>query len=431
MVQLGGGAGAGVGAAPAGALSGGGGGAAAGSEGGGVGAGSAEGAGVEGPIDVGSDIGAVRAEPYRLPDAFEWCTCDVSDEGELAELHTLLNEHYVEDDDGMFRFNYQKEFLRWALQPPGYHREWHVGIRVVASRRLVAFISGIPATLRATCATADMGGDGAAQTPGPGASGVPMAEINFLCIHKKLRSKRLAPVLIKEVTRRVNLEGVWQAAYTAGIVIPTPVASCQYWHRSINVRKLIDVGFSKLPHNMTMKSQLRLYRLPEQTATSGLRPMEPADVPGVLLLLRRHLSEYGIAPAFQSEDEVAHWLLPREGVLHSFVRAEGADGEVTDLISFYSLPSSVLHHPKHQDLLAAYAYYNIASSVPLPQLLQDALILARDRDFDVFNALDLMQNSGVLQNLKFGIGDGCLQYYLYNWKLARKLEPSEVGLVML
>ena len=69
--------------------------------------------------------------------------------------------------------------------------------------------------------------------------------------------------------------------------------------------------------------------------------------------------------------------------------------------------------------------------MPLPQLLQDALILARDRDFDVFNALDLMQNSGVLQNLKFGIGDGCLQYYLYNWKLARKLEPSEVGLVML
>jgi hypothetical protein len=33
-----------------------------------------------------------------------------------------------------------------------------------------------------------------------------MCEINFLCIHKKLRAKRLAPVLIKEVTRRVNLQ---------------------------------------------------------------------------------------------------------------------------------------------------------------------------------------------------------------------------------
>jgi len=36
-----------------------------------------------------------------------------------------------------------------------------------------------------------------------------MAEINFLCVNKKLRSKRLAPVLIKEVTRRVNLRDIW------------------------------------------------------------------------------------------------------------------------------------------------------------------------------------------------------------------------------
>lgn len=37
---------------------------------------------------------------------------------------------------------------------------------------------------------------------------MPMVEINFLCVHKKLRSKRLAPVLIKEITRRVNVTNV-------------------------------------------------------------------------------------------------------------------------------------------------------------------------------------------------------------------------------
>lgn len=63
------------------------------------------------------------------------------------------------------------------------------------------------------------------------ANTMPMVEINFLCVHKKLRTKRLAPVLIKEITRRVNLRGIWQAAYTAGVVIPRPVASCRYWHR--------------------------------------------------------------------------------------------------------------------------------------------------------------------------------------------------------
>lgn len=54
-----------------------------------------------------------------------------------------------------------------------------------------------------------------------------MCEINFLCVHKKLRAKRLAPVLIREVTRRVNLKGVFQAAYTAGVVLPRPVASAR------------------------------------------------------------------------------------------------------------------------------------------------------------------------------------------------------------
>lgn len=34
-----------------------------------------------------------------------------------------------------------------------------------------------------------------------------MVEINFLCVHKVLRDKRLAPVLIQEITRRVNLQG--------------------------------------------------------------------------------------------------------------------------------------------------------------------------------------------------------------------------------
>ena len=36
--------------------------------------------------------------------------------------------------------------------------------------------------------------------------------------------------------------------------------------------------------------------------------------------------------------------------------------------------------------------------------------------FDVFNALDLMENKQFLEKLKFGVGDGFLQYYLYNWR---------------
>jgi glycylpeptide N-tetradecanoyltransferase len=60
----------------------------------------------------------------------------------------------------------------------------------------------------------------------------------------------------------------------------------------------------------------------------------------------------------------------------------------------------------------------------------DALILAVRHGFDVFNALDIFQNEGFLKELKFGIGDGGLQYYIYNWRTA-EVQPQQVGLVLL
>ena len=41
-----------------------------------------------------------------------------------------------------------------------------------------------------------------------------------------------------------------------------------------------------------------------------------------------------------------------------------------------------------------------------------------------------MENASIFESLKFGAGDGFLQFYLYNWKCPL-LEPSQVGLVLL
>lgn len=162
-----------------------------------------------------------------------------------VELYELLRDNYVEDDDAMFRFNYSESFLLWALTPPHYYKDWIVGVRASASGKLVASITGVPATMAAYHHS------------------MVMCEINFLCVHKKLRTKRLAPVLIKEVTRRVNLCDIWQATYTAGVVLPKPLAQCQYWHRSINPKKLVEVQFSRLAPRMTMARTQRLYALPD------------------------------------------------------------------------------------------------------------------------------------------------------------------------
>ncbi|XP_045322632.1 glycylpeptide N-tetradecanoyltransferase 2 isoform X3 [Leopardus geoffroyi] len=301
---------------------------------------------------IEADKDNVRREPYSLPQGFMWDTLDLGNADVLKELYTLLNENYVEDEESMFRFDYSPEFLLWALRPPGWLLQWHCGVRVSSNKKLVGFISAIPANIRIYDSVKKM------------------VEINFLCVHKKLRSKRVAPVLIREITRRVNLEGIFQAVYTAGVVLPKPVATCRYWHRSLNPRKLVEVKFSHLSRNMTLQRTMKLYRLPDNSS-----------------------------------------------------------GKLTDFLSFYTLPSTVMHHPAHKSLKAAYSFYNIHTETPLLDLMSDALIIAKLKGFDVFNALDLMENKTFLEKLKFGIGDGNLQYYLYNWRCPGT-ESEKVGLVL-
>lgn len=216
-------------------------------------------AGTNEPIQADKTIDEIKKEPISLPDGFKWDDIDLTSHDQLMELYSLLNENYVEDDDNMFRFDYSPEFLKWALQPKGWLKQWHTGVRVTKSNKLVGFISAVPANIKVYEKT------------------VRMVEINYLCVHKKLRDKRVAPVLIKEITRRVNLQGIFQACYTAGVILPTPVARCRYWHRSLNPKKLIEIQFSFLQKNMTMQRTIRLYRLPEKPKTPGFRKMTEAD----------------------------------------------------------------------------------------------------------------------------------------------------------
>ena len=106
--------------------------------------------------------------------------------------------------------------------------------------------------------------------------------------------------------------------YTAGTVLPVPVSSARYHHRSLNPKKLVNVGFSRLSPKMTMARMLKLYKLPEETHTEGLRPMEEKDVTGVHALLSEYMKKFQMKILF-SPEEVAHWLLPRDKVINTYV----------------------------------------------------------------------------------------------------------------
>ena len=369
----------------------------------------------EGPIIPNRDVSEIRPEPYSMPSGFHWSNVNMSDPVQALELYNLLSQNYVEDDDELFRFDYSIDFLSWALQPPEFDPNFIFGVRTDGTHpKLVAFISGVPTTIQIHDHT------------------VRVVEINFLCVHKKLRSKRLAPVLIKEITRRVNLTGIFQAVYTAGTVLPVPISSARYYHRNLNPKKLVDVGFSRIGHRMTMARMVKLYKVSETPSNMGLRPMIEKDVPSVHVLLNQYLSKFSLKILF-SLDEIRHWLLPRDNVINTYVICN-SDHVVTDMISFYHLPSNILRHTETK-LYAAYSFYNVATTVPYTQLMKDALILAKHTcNSDVYNALNLMDNNDeIFKELKFGIGDGTLQYYIYNWALAtnQTITSNQLGIVLL
>lgn len=384
----------------------------------------------DGYIEPSKPREEVRQEPYPLPKDFVWSTIDVNDPAQLREVYELLSANYVEDDDASFRFQYSAEFLKWALQPPGYHKEWLVGVRVASNKKLVAFITGVPMTVRVRENT------------------FKASEVNFLCVHKKLRSKRLAPVLIKEITRQCHLKGVFQALYTAGVLLPTPVTTCRYYHRCLNIKKLVDVQFTMVPRSMTLARMIRLHKLPDspRLLSRGLREMEERDVAQVHELYSRYTSRFGMSHIMSPEElqhhllsgfgegprDVDSWKTPREGqVIWTYVVENPDTHKITDFISFYSLPSTVMASTKHSLLKAAYLFYygtDVAFTDHaeedgrlkrrLEELVADLLIIADKSGFDVVNTLTMMDNMQFLESHRFGQGNGLLNYYLYNWRTA-------------
>ena len=121
----------------------------------------------------------------------------MTQQSDIDRLYQFLKTNYVEDEDHMFRFDYSKDFLKWHLTSPNYFKGWFISVvqidKIKNKKKMVGFIAGIPVKVSI------YGTD------------IELAEIDFLCVKKELRDRRLAPVLIQEVSRRIHMRNQWWA----------------------------------------------------------------------------------------------------------------------------------------------------------------------------------------------------------------------------
>lgn len=313
-----------------------------------------------------------KQQMIKLPEGFEWHESNVEDNvEELETIHKFLDANYIEDT--IWKLDCARDFLFWCLK-----RSKCVSVRINTTKAIVGFICYERVPIKEER----------------------IAFVNFLCVHKKLRSKRLTPVLISEITRRIKLEGINQAIYTSATSLSKPSFSCTYYHRYLRVENLMQTQFINPNGNVRVLS--KLYNLP--TRSLPLRRIQKEDCKMLAELLNGYTRDTPISITFSEEICESYFL---GGVVQTWVL--GGIGTPTDMISFYTLP--ITNKLLHTSVKAAYLWYYVSTTTTLPIFVQEALIIAKEQGFDVFSCLDIFRNEEFVAELKFKQGTGTLHYY--------------------
>ena len=321
-----------------------------------------------------SHDGTVSTELSRK---YQWVTLDLNNILDVEKLHDFLLNNYIGNGSDI-RFNYTVDFLNWILNHPDGKPDWNCGI--VSDTKLVGFIAAIPIHIYVDEIK------------------YKSVAINFLCVHSDFRGEKLSKLLIQEITERVKKCGITQAVYTS-CNKQNAIAECRYWHYPLNPSKLLDIKFIHSDINTTLWKYLKMYKLPKKPTIIGLREIEPRDIPQVCKVINDYLSRFRISQAF-TEEECSHWFL-KKYIVYCYVIERG--NKITDMLSFYYIPH-VVNDTYHKILRNAYSFYNVANTIPYRTLILNSLILSKSAKFDVFNMLDLMDNSSIFQDLKFNYG---------------------------
>ena len=364
---------------------------------------------LEGYIDPTIPVSSPPNEPAPLPPTFTWSNIDFSDEKQLNEVYKFLSLNYIEDSNHRFRFHLSPNILKWALTIPGFISDWIFGVRT-KNGTLVGFISGIPHKIR------------------NGNDIQSWCCVNFLCVHAKLRAKKMAPVLIFELARRVRLQKIYRAIFSGSQIPSKSFTSTPYSHRPINIKKLSSSGFYPVAPNK-MNSCIKRFHIPS-LVHCNLRPMIHEDIPFITELLNSTDSNFSFSIQFTPE-LVEHMFLPIENYVYSYVIPSPTG--IKGFFSFYMMDWTILEENQFNitEHKSAYIHYIASNGIDQKSLIADLIYsAANDAKAEVINSLMISGlNESLIAN-KFELGNRSLEYYSYNYALSN-IDPKEVRFIFI
>ena len=233
-------------------------------------------------------------------------------------------------------------------------------------------------------------------------------EVNFLCLEKRFRSVKLAPILISEITRLNNNLEIFNAIFTTGNIISQPFSRARYYHLPLNLEKLKRNEFL----NLDFCPQLNFYKNVNQIKVSHVESMSNDEIELLVKLTNSYyLSNFEVFPVFDVTT-FSYLFANNNKFILPFV-GHDLNGELVSFISFYILESKVLKY--NDKIKGAYIFHYFAKdSSYLLDTFNSLDSLMNEIGVDVLNCLNIMNNTQLLERSGFQPGDGFLNYYLYN-----------------
>lgn len=352
-----------------------------------------------GIIDPDLEAKSKLTPQSQMYEPYGWVDFDLGDDTEMDAVATFLNRHYTVGDD-RFRFQYTRDYLRWALGPGGKL----IGIR---ARTGPAGAGPIGACIGASVRTFQVF-----------SQEYPTSEVNYLCVHPKLREKGLAPLLIDEMTRQMCEKGIVVGFFTSSRYIPTPISRVEFYHRPLDYEKLYRAGFVRLEPNVTLDRAVSTCMI-QHRHKHKVQRMSDRHYKTVYNLLCTYQDKYNVYQRYTFDEFVS--TFKNSDIVSSFVLLKDDDrNEVLDFYSYYHLPLHVTKSetdPNVPDTVHG-VYLHTYTSLNVTQLtiFKSAVLSAYEEGRDVFTCTDIMENMDILFDnfSKFTKGTGYLHYNFFN-----------------
>ncbi len=322
-----------------------------------------------------SEARRIPKERLSLPKGLFW---EINDNP--LEIAAFLKENYVEDCDNMFRLNYSKDFFEYLFQDPNHSRDYSLSI-INDNRDMVGYVLAKEHTVVIRNVEQRV------------------VSINFLCLKEEYRNKNIAPIIIKEITRVVNMKGIFHAVFTGQKDYGFAIGKSMYYHLAIDVSRLKAVGYIEDEWEDALLSECDKYKISNET-----RIASKAD-------LRRIYKKY--CDSFQecefyekfSEEEFMYVFGGDKTCVYMLYNEKR-----NEYVSFFVIESFSIH--KEKSFQGAYLYYWDGGY----RIIEDAISYAKSLGISIFNVLDLHNNEKIIREFRFVEGTGILWYHLYNWR---------------